>query len=409
MFIIFVLRSSFLLVVQVRSNSLIPRLTCDVLRITCYVLPANSQVTFCLYNAPSSSCCRIFQLRLPSSLPFFHAGPDYSPTTTTSTISTISTMSYTNTVLLTGGTSGLGYYAALNIAQKQPKYLVIITGRSDPNSSAQKINTKLSQENVAFLPLDLSSVAKVRVFAESWPSKNYPPVISLILNAGTQFLGPMETNEEGYEKAFMVNHLGHALLFHLFTPYLTSNARITITASGTHDPKFSQKNNLPDAAYTTAEELAHPNPETAHPKGMQRYNSSKLANILWTYALARHLADAKSSITVNAFNPGLMPGTGLAREYSPFARFLWFYILPRIVPVVRMVMPFVRDMEGSGADLAWVALSPETAGITGKYFDGRKEIMSSAASYKIGKQEDLWEWTVKTTVGEADGLAGLKK
>ena len=52
-------------------------------------------------------------------------------------------MSYTNTVLLTGGTSGLGYYAALNIARKQPTYLVIITGRSDPNSSAKKINTKV--------------------------------------------------------------------------------------------------------------------------------------------------------------------------------------------------------------------------------------------------------------------------
>lgn len=67
-------------------------------------------------------------------------------------------MSYTHTVLLTGGTSGLGYYAVLNITRKQPKYLVIITGRSDPKSSATKINIKLSQKSVAFLPLDLSSL-----------------------------------------------------------------------------------------------------------------------------------------------------------------------------------------------------------------------------------------------------------
>lgn len=319
-------------------------------------------------------------------------------------------MSYTNTVLLTGGTSGLGYYAALNIAQQQPKYLVIITGRSDPNSSAQKINTKLSQKNVTFLPLDLSSLSKVRAFAQSWPSKNYPPVISLILNAGTQFLGPMETNEEGYEKTFMINHLGHALLFHLFTPYLTPNARIIVTASGTHNPIQTKKSGLPDAEFTTAEELARPNPETAHPKGMQRYNSSKLANILWTYALARHLTDAKSSITANAFNPGLMPGTGLARDYSPFAKLMWFHVLPHIVPLLRMVIPFVRATDGSGADLAWVALGAETKGVSGKYFDGRKEIMSSAASYEVTKQEDLWGWSVKATVGEeGDGLAGLKK
>jgi NAD(P)-dependent dehydrogenase (short-subunit alcohol dehydrogenase family) len=214
----------------------------------------------------------------------------------------------------------------------------------------------------------------------------------------------METNEEGYEETFMINHLGHALLFYLFTAYLTPNARIIVTASGTHDPIMTQKAGLPDAVFTTAEELAYPNPETAHPKEIQRYNSNKLANILWRYALARHLADAKSSITANAFTPGLMPGTGLARGHSPFAKFLWFCILPWIIPLVQMVMPFVRAVEGSGTDLAWVALSLETAGITRQYFDGRKEIMSSAASYDVGKQEDLWEWSVKTTVGEADGL-----
>jgi NAD(P)-dependent dehydrogenase (short-subunit alcohol dehydrogenase family) len=248
---------------------------------------------------------QIFRLRVPSSRCFFRVCPNSSATT-------ISTMSYANTVLLTGGTSGLGYHAALNIAQKHPNYLVIITGRSDSDSSAIKINTKLSQKNVAFLPLDLSSLTKVRAFAESWSSKNYPPITSLILNAGSQFLGPMETNEEGYEKSFMINHLGHALLFYFFTPYLTTNARIIVTASGTHDPIITQKLGLPDAAYTTAEELAHPNPETTHPEGMQRYNSNKLANVVWTYALARHLADAKSHITANAFNPGLMPGTRLA-------------------------------------------------------------------------------------------------
>ena len=143
---------------------------------------------------------------------------------------------------------------------------------------------------------------------------------------------------------------------------------------------------------------------------MQRYNSSKLANILWTYALARHLGDARSAVTANAFNPGLMPGTGLAREYGGLARFLWFYVMPYILPLVRVMMPSARAVEGSGADLAWVALGKETAGISGKYFDGRREIMSSAVSYDVAKQEDLWQWSVKAVLGEdADGLAGLKK
>ena len=53
-----------------------------------------------------------------------------------------------------------------------------------------------------------------------------------------------------------------------------------------------------------------------------------------------------------------MLGTGLGRDYSPSAKFVWFYILPHIIPFLRMVIPVVRGIEESGADLAWVALSP---------------------------------------------------
>jgi len=317
-------------------------------------------------------------------------------------------MSYSKTVLLTGGTGGLGYYAALTIAKEKPNYLVVITGRSDPENTAQKINTKLNQKNVVFLSLDLAPLSKVRAFADSWPFKNYPPITALILNAGMQSLGPMTLNSDGYETQFAVNHLGHALLFHLLTPYLDPKARIIVTASGTHNPVNTQKSGLPDAVYTTAEELAHPDKENAHPKGMQRYNTSKLANILWTYALARHLSGAKSSNTVNAFNPGLMPGTGLAREHGAIGKFLWFHVFPHILPLLKMVMPIIRETKGSGEDLAWVATSEETEGVTGKYFDGRKEEMTSAASYDVEKQEDLWTWTTKTVGGGADVLAGLK-
>ena len=220
----------------------------------------------------------------------------------------------------------------------------------------------------------------------------------------------METNEDGYEKQFAINHLGHALLFHLLTLYLAPDARIVVTSSGTHNPEYTKKARLSDAVYTTAEDLAHPNPKTAHPEGMRRYNTSKLANVLWTYALARHLKAAGSSITANVFNPGLMPGTGLARDYKPIARLLWLYVLPYILPLLRMMIPSARATDASGADLAWVVLSPETAGVTGVYFDGRKEAPSSAASHEVAKQDDLWNWTVKTLAVEgADGLAGLKK
>lgn len=73
-------------------------------------------------------------------------------------------MSYTNTVLITGGTQGLGYYAALDIARKHPEYLIIVASRTDPKSSATTINDTLRQKNALFIPLDLGSFAKIRSF-----------------------------------------------------------------------------------------------------------------------------------------------------------------------------------------------------------------------------------------------------
>jgi hypothetical protein len=76
------------------------------------------------------------------------------------------------------------------------------------------------------------------------------------------------------------SHVGHALLFYLLYPHLADKARVVIAASAMHDP--AQKIILPDAKYTTAEELTYPTPGTAKSPGLQRYATSKLANITWT-------------------------------------------------------------------------------------------------------------------------------
>jgi hypothetical protein len=167
-----------------------------------------------------------------------------------------------------------------------------------------------------------------------------------------------------------------------------------------------QYGNLPDAEYTSAEELAHPTGKWATMKdGRQRYSTSKLCNVLWAYALDRRLekssSDAQKSppkkITVTAMDPGLMPGTGLAREYTAFQRFFWLHILPLFIPLARkFVHPNVHTAAESGASLAKLAMNPEFEGVSGKYFEGVKEIKSSEVSYDVSKQEELWAWTVKT-------------
>jgi len=313
--------------------------------------------------------------------------------------------SHKHTILVTGGTTGLGYHCALEIAKQRPNDIIIIASRSNADDAAGKINKTLSQSNVQYLPLDLLSLSNVRDFASTLLAKDVPPLSALVLNAGLQFPGGIEYNSDGFEKTFAVNHIGHALLFYLLQPRLTPTARIVLTSSGTHDP--AQKAGLPDAKYITAEELAHPSQKSAKNDGRQRYATSKLCNVLWMYALARHAKAAGKSWTVTAMDPGLMPGTGLARDASPIMKFVWNRFLPRAVPLLKRVMsPNVHTPRDSGSALARLAVGDDVEGISGKYFEGLREIQSSGDSFDEGKQEDLWEWTAKTVArDQAEAMA----
>ena len=295
---------------------------------------------------------------------------------------------------MTGGTLGLGYECALIIAQQYPHYQVLIASRSDKDNAAVSINQRTGNGNVEYLKLDLAGLANVRAFAAEYAKKGYPRIKALVLNAGLQVLD-LKYTEDKIESTFAVNHVGHALLFYLMVPHFAEEARIVITSSGTHDPK--QMSGLPDAIYNSAKELAQPTKETEKYTGRQRYGTSKLCNVLWTYALHRRLDKAPGKKwTVNAFDPGLMPGTGLTRDASALLQWVWHNILPRILWLLRLLLsPNIHTTRESGASLARLAVGEDVKGITGKYYEGRKQIPSSKDSYVVEKQEDLWDWTVK--------------
>ncbi|PQE17448.1 short-chain dehydrogenase protein [Rutstroemia sp. NJR-2017a WRK4] len=297
-------------------------------------------------------------------------------------------MAYKWSVIVTGGTANLGYHVVLAIAKAHPDYLVVLASRTDKDHAAEAINKSLKQNNTIFMQLDLADTTSVRSFAEKWIADPTKPVIqALVLNAGLQFPAGLVLTDEGVEKTFAIAHVGHALLFFLLCPYLPQNSRVVLTSSGTHDP--AQKSGLPDPEYNTAEDLAHPPPDMIKIPGRKRYSTAKLCNVLFTYALAqRH-------ITVNALDPGLMPGTGLAREGSRIERWLWNSVLPHMIGLLRLlVTPNTHTPAESGAALCRVAVGADVEGITGKYFEGLKEIKSSQDSYNEAKQEDLWKWTI---------------
>ena len=191
-----------------------------------------------------------------------------------------------------------------------------------------------------------------------------------------------EWTEDGVEMTFGVNHLGHFALVQGLLDELAHPARIVVVSSGTHDP--SKHTGMPDPRYTSAVDLAQPRAEQVD--GRRRYTTSKLCNVLFTYELDRRLGHGGQGVAVNAFDPGLMPGSGLARDYPPLQRLAWRYLLPAL-----RVLPGVRSTRTSGRYLAALTSDARFDGVSGEYFDGLRPIRSSADSYDRSKALDLWE------------------
>lgn len=317
---------------------------------------------------------------------------------------------FKSTIIVTGGTTGLGYWAAYETALRSPNTKIIIASRSDKENSARSLNELLirknkhsAEEQVEFRPLDLESLSNVRSFAEIFHSGKHPPISALLLNAGLQFHkgDSLRQSPEGIESTFAINQVGHSLLFFLLKPCLTQDARIIITASGTHDP--AQKTMVPDAKYETAELLAHPtDPGYENMKGVQRYASTKLSNVIFGYALEKRLKAGRdaghNNWTVAMMDPGLMPGTSLARDLGPVVAWIATHVLTKMLWLLKLLTRSsnVHLPQESGRNLATLATKKgsEAAATSGKYFEGDREIPSSAESYVLEKQEDLFSWSI---------------
>lgn len=303
-------------------------------------------------------------------------------------------MSTAGTVLITGGTGSLGFHTAAAIAHAHPSSTIVITGRdaSAAGRKAAEIAERTGAE-VHGLALDMSSLEDVRRFVAALPAG--PPLCAVVCNAGLQVVDGLRTSRDGYEATFAVNHLAHFLLVQLLLPRLSAPARIVLVASDTHDPK--RHTGMPAPRYLSARDLALPPPEQRDPSaraGRRRYTTSKLCNVLMTYELARRIPRREHGVTVNAFDPGLMPGTGLARDYTGMQALAWNHLLPAatVLPGLNIHTP-----RRSAAALARLVTDPALATVTGQYFSGHRQIRSSRDSYDTGKAADLWATSLDLT------------
>src|SRR6266700_4901904 len=142
------------------------------------------------------------------------------------------------TVVLTGGTAGLGYVCARAIAASHPARHLVIASRNQEQAT-QVVNTlqrETGNQHIEWMPLDLASLASIRSFARDFAERDLPPLRSVVCNAGLQVISGTAYTQDGFETTFGVNCLGHFLLVNLLLHHLVAPARIVFVSSGTHIP-----------------------------------------------------------------------------------------------------------------------------------------------------------------------------
>ncbi|HYB99372.1 MAG TPA: SDR family NAD(P)-dependent oxidoreductase [Candidatus Limnocylindrales bacterium] len=303
-------------------------------------------------------------------------------------------------VLITGGNAGIGFACARALARRGWHVLMASRDRSASAAAVARLRAESGAEAASEMGLDLASQASVRALAAEVTGRGLP-LRALVCNAGLQFFGRPRFTAEGHEMTFAVNHLGHFLLANLLLDHLRAHApsRIVVVSSGVHDPK--RWTGMPKADISDLATLAATGgPEAGRFRGGLAYVNSKLCNLWFTYELVRRLqmrdgsADGVPAVTVNAFDPGLTPGSSLTRDYPSAVQFGWNRLLPGLARVLSPVVAGINTVEQAGTALARLVDDPQLARLTGRYFPSHtrwKEAPSSPASYDAARARELWE------------------
>ena len=281
--------------------------------------------------------------------------------------------------LITGATSGIGRSAACELARLGNT--VVVVGRNEEKCAVtvEKITNTTGNRSVDYLVADLSSQIDVRALAKQFQSK-YSRLDVLINNAGT-IAWTRQLSSDGIELTFALNHLSYFLLTNLLIDVLRESApsRIVNVSSVAH---MRADIDLDDIQ----------NPKSY--RGLQAYGQSKLANLMFTYELARRLEG--TGVTVNALHPGLVATNLAANGRMPLG---W---ISR--PILRSALAVVgRSVTKGSKTIVYLATAHDVSGVTGKYFVDKVAVPSSAASYYTDTARRLWELSSRLTNHSPEG------
>jgi retinol dehydrogenase 14 len=267
------------------------------------------------------------------------------------------------TVLVTGGTGGIGKATAIGLAARGAHVGIVGRDLSRARAAAADIVRESgNRSDVDVFVADMSAQADVRRLAAE-VLNHYPRLDVLVNNVGG-FWATRRITADGLEHTFAVNHLAPFLLTQLLLDRIKASApaRIVTVSSG------AQAMGKVDFDDLQAEKRY---------SGQRAYNQSKLANVMFTYELARRLEG--TGVTANVLHPGVVRTGFAAEDPSSF----WKVLLP-------LVRPLMKTPAQGAATSIYAASSPEVEGITGAYFANSKTRKTSKRSYDRSVATRLW-------------------
>lgn len=265
--------------------------------------------------------------------------------------------------LVTGATAGIGQATAMLLAKRGATVIGIGRNRTKNEYSTQRIKEETANPAVEYMLADLSSQKEIRALARQF-HENYDRLDVLVNNAGATF-GKRLESVDGIEMTFALNHLGYFLLTSLLRETLEASrpSRVINVSSSLHKLGKIDFDNIPlENGYARS----------------KAYQRSKLANIGFTYEMARRLCSCE--VTVNAMNPGLV-NTNVGQVAGGVAA-----KMKGLVDKIAGLTP-----EEGAQTIIYLATSPDVVGVTGRYFVKEKSIPSSKVTYDLDFCRRLWD------------------